>query len=296
MPESISVRAVTFNAWALPVTIPTQRKRQRLKRLPAALASLDADIIVLQELFDVRARRRLLQELVPPYVAAPLGTRARRILGLVPADSSGGLLVLSRLPIQTCRFVPHPSDLGAKLDERLGRKGMLIVRVESGVGPLTVAAIHLYAGIRPVDTRVRSTQLARLLTVLDAEANSTPVLLAGDINASPTVAFPEPPGADNPLTPEYAALRAAGFVDPLPPNPTPPELCVTWAPSRNRYAALPYQETRTDERYDYLLVRPGARRRWKIKNAGTVLDAPLLSDHIGVMAEFELVGDPAIED
>ncbi|UCC74177.1 MAG: endonuclease/exonuclease/phosphatase family protein [Gemmatimonadota bacterium] len=291
MSEAISLRVVSFNAWALPVTIPSQEKRRRLRRLPEALAALDADVIVLQELFDVRGRRHLLRQLCPPYLTTPDALETRRILGLVPADTAGGTLVLSRFPITGGRFLPHSLGGGTKVDERLGRKGALIVHLETPVGELTVFAVHLYAGTKPQDTRVRIAQLEPLLEHLDAEAAGNPVLLAGDINTSPTVGYPEPPGPGNPYTPEYAALAGAGFVDPLPPNPTPAELTATWVPSRNRYAALPYQETKTEERYDYVMVRGGGSYGWSVRAARTVLDGAggHLSDHVGVLAELDLV-------
>jgi endonuclease/exonuclease/phosphatase family metal-dependent hydrolase len=290
MSETCSLRVATFNAWALPVTIPSQQKRKRLRRLAGALAALDADVIVLQEMFDVRARRRLLRELCPPYATTPEAASTRRILGLVPIDTTGGLLVLSRLPIRDSRFIPHPSHLGSKPDERAGRKGAMIVRLETALGPVTLFAVHLYAGTKAKDVAVRCGQLPRLLEALEATADGGPVILAGDINSSPTINYPEPPGLANPLTPEYAALLDAGFEDPLPPNPTPVEHSATWVPSRNRYAALPYQETKTDERYDYLLVRSGRSQTWVVKGSRLVLDGPAahLSDHVGVMAELDL--------
>ncbi len=286
-----SIRCVTFNAWALPVRIPSQEKRRRLSRLPRALAELDADIIVLQEMFDVRARLELVRELCPPYSTTKDAMGDRRILKLVKIDATGGLLVMSRLPIKSSRFIPHPSDLGKKPDERVGRKGAMFVRLETPLGPVTLFAIHLYAGTKSVDRQVRDAQLRPLLQELESEANGSPVLLAGDINTSPTVRYPEPPGQDNPLAPEYRALVDAGFIDPLPPNPTPASLTATWVPSRNRYAALAYQETKTDERYDYILVRSGTSHEWKVKHARTVIDGEdsYLSDHVGVMAELDLV-------
>ncbi len=290
MSETVSLRVVSFNAWALPVTIPSQEKRRRLTRLPEALAALDADVIILQELFDVRGRRHLLSELCPPYLSTPDAMESRRILGLIPADTTGGLLVLSRLPISGSRFFSHSLGGRTKVDERLGRKGALIVQLETPVGELTVFAVHLYAGTKPKDTRIRSAQLVPLLEALDSEAGTNPVLLAGDINTSPTVAYPEPPGPENPYTPEYAALEGAGFVDPLPPNPTPAELTATWVPSRNRFAALPYQETKTDERYDYVMVRAGTSHVWNVRTARTVLDGAgeHLSDHVGVLVQLDL--------
>ncbi len=292
MAESVSLKVLTFNAWGLPITIPSQRKRRRLNRLPGALAAHDADVIVLQELFDVRARRRLLRELCPPYVTTDDAANVRRIMGLVPADTTGGLLVLSRYPIVDSRFIQHQLGPGTKPDERLGRKGAMLVRLALPLGPLTVFAIHLYAGTKSKDSGIRQAQLSRLLEELAAQAGDEPVLLAGDINVSPTAGFPERPGPNNPPSPEYALLTGAGFIDPQPPNPTPVERCVTWVPSRNPYAALPYQETKTDERYDYVMVRPGAAQAWRIGQVRTILDAKdtLLSDHFGVLAELNLVG------
>jgi endonuclease/exonuclease/phosphatase family metal-dependent hydrolase len=290
MTETLSLRVVTFNAWALPIRIPSQQKWRRMRRLPQALAMLDADVIVLQEMFDVRARRRVLRELCPPYETTPDALRSRRILRLVQIDETGGLLVLSRLPIVSSRFVRHPADVGSKPDERIGHKGGMILRLDTPIGPVTLFALHLYAGTKPKHAGVRCAQLAPLLEVLNVEADGTPVVLAGDINTSPTVGYPEPAGPANPLTPEYAALLDAGFSDPLPPNPTPADRTATWVPSRNRYAALPYQETKTDARYDYVLVRPGSAHIWSVKDARTVLDdaGAHLSDHVGVQVELEL--------
>ena len=288
--KPLSLRVVTFNAWALPIRIPSQQKRRRLKLLPQALAALDADVIVLQEMFDVRARERVVRELCPPYATTRDATRSRRILGLLPIDTTGGLLVLSRLPISGSSFIRHPPHLGSKPDERLGRKGAMIVHLETPLGIVTLLTTHLYAGTKSKDVRVRCAQLEQILEALDAEADGRPVVLAGDINTSPTAGYPEPPGPENDLAPEYAALVDAGFSDPLPPNPTPPERTATWVPSRNRYAALPYQETKTDQRYDYVLVRPGSAHTWTMRNACTVLDGEgaHLSDHVGVRAELVL--------
>jgi endonuclease/exonuclease/phosphatase family metal-dependent hydrolase len=290
MIEKLPLRVVTFNAWALPVSIPSQNKRRRMRRLPQALAALDADVIVLQEMFDVRARGRVLRELCPPYATTQDAELSRRILRVVPIDETGGLLVLSRLPIVSSRFIRHPFDVGSKPDERIGHKGGMILRLETPLGPVTLLALHLYAGTKPKHAGVRCAQLAPLLDALNAEANGTPVVLAGDINSSPTVRYPEPASAANPLTPEYAALVEAGFSDTAPPNPTPAELTSTWVPSRNRYAALPYQETKTDARYDYVLVRPGSAHIWTVKGVRTVLDEAdaHLSDHVGVQVELEL--------
>ena len=290
MIETLSLRVVTFNAWALPVSIPSQQKRRRLRQLPQALAALDADVIVLQEMFDVRARRNVLRELCPPYSTTPDAMRSRRILRLVPIDVTGGLLVLSRLLISNSRFIPHPHDVGSKPDERIGRKGAMIVHLETPLGRITLFSMHLYAGTKPKHTSVRCAQLAPLLEVVNREANGSPVVLAGDINTSPTVGYPDHAGPENPLTPEYAALIDAGFDDPLPPNPTPADRTATWVPSRNHYAALPYQETKTDARYDYVLMRSGSAHTWAVKDARTVLDdaESHLSDHVGVQVELDL--------
>jgi endonuclease/exonuclease/phosphatase family metal-dependent hydrolase len=290
MTETFPLRVVTFNAWALPLSIPSQQKRRRMRRLPQALAALDADVIVLQEMFDVRARRRVLRELCPPYGTTPDAMHSRRILQLLPIDVTGGLLVLSRLPIGGSRFIRHPRDVGSKPDERIGHKGGMILHLDTPLGRVTLLAVHLYAGTKRKHAHVRCAQLAPLLEAVNEEANGNPIVLAGDINTSPTIGYPDAAGPENPLTPEYATLLEAGFSDPLPPNPTPADRTATWVPSRNRYAALPYQETKTDARYDYVLTRSGSAHAWSVKDACTVLDEPgaHLSDHVGMQVELEL--------
>lgn len=292
MSRTAALRVVTFNAWALPVAIPSQQKRRRLRLLPEALQALAADVIVLSEMFDVGARRRLVQALCPPYSTTRNAIASRRIFGVVRIDTTGGLLVLSRLPITASCFLPHQVGLGRKPDERVGRKGAMIVHLQSAAGPLTVAAVHLYAGTRPHHHGIRTLQLTQILEAITREASERPVVLAGDINASPTARYPKPPSPTNPLTPEYRTLMDAGFVDPIPLDSAPRE-AATWVPSRNRFAALPYQETKTDQRYDYVLVRPGAGLSWDTLDARTVIDGPdvYLSDHLGVQVDLQLIRD-----
>ncbi len=277
------LRLLTLNVWALPVTIPGQFKADRTARLPGALRSIDADLIVLQEAFDTRVRRDVVAAL-PGYHIAEDALASRRMFG-VTLDVHGGILVLSRFPIRDARFVHHPLPVGSKLSERLGRKGALISTIETPEGPCTLVAPHFYAGTAQADARIREEQLLVLLAHLDAVDRDAPVIVAGDLN------FP-PHTYDDGRPSEMRLLTEAGFRDAL--STSSGAESPTWSYSRNRYARNWLQTHKSDMRFDYILWRAGLRSTVEPASARIVLDTvgEEVSDHYGVVADLSVNGPP----
>lgn len=279
------LRVLTLNAWALPITVPGQDKRARTARLPEALQSMDADVIVLQEAFDAGVRRSVINSLRDQYRVAHGSLHVRRTWGIT-FDVHGGILVLSRFDLGETRFEPHPLPAGAKLSERLGRKGTVFTTVKTPVGDLTLVAPHFYAGTSPADERIRRRQVEALIEAIE-KLDDGPMILAGDLN------FP-PERYDDGRASEMDLMVAAGFRDTI--DPSSGHQSVTWSYSRNRYARNWLQSNKSDMRFDYVMLRANGASNMETVGANIVLDAPgqEVSDHYGVLAEFSICGSSGV--
>jgi endonuclease/exonuclease/phosphatase family metal-dependent hydrolase len=176
---SLTLRVVSINIWDLPIWLPRTQRRQRHRRLLAALPRLDADLILIQEAFRPRLRRAILRAL--PGLHTDALARSGRWFLFLHMDGAGGLLTLSRWPIVETRYQPSRPFHGMKPDERIGRKGCLWTRVTTPAGDLMLGNVHLYAGNTPLDAHVRSIQTRRLLE-RGLSAPEIPTAMIGDWN------------------------------------------------------------------------------------------------------------------
>ncbi len=218
------IRLLSINIWDLPVPLPGFERHARRRRLLAQLPALDADVIAVQEAF-LPSFRRTLRDRLGAYHADALSRSRRRAL-VLELDAAGGLLLFSRWPISRTTFEPSRPFLWMKPDERIGRKGSLWTTIETPVGRLVVANVHLYAGIRRKHARVRSRQTRQLVDghPLDPDV---PVLLVGDFNMDREAEVTGGPPTGMAIM-EGAGFReiAGGVSDGI----------ATKAPSVNRYA------------------------------------------------------------
>jgi endonuclease/exonuclease/phosphatase family metal-dependent hydrolase len=162
------VRLLTFNA------LMRGDVRPRLRALGAVLAQSDHDLVCLQEVL-LRGHATLLRRLAGQY-----GHHAWSGAVLL----RGGLVLLSRWPIRTARFVQYPRT-GPGRPEYLMRKGAQLAVVETPGGPLSVVNTHLSAN-RDGDwsaanryTHVARAELRHLAGALD---QALPTVAAGDFN------------------------------------------------------------------------------------------------------------------
>jgi len=280
----LRVSLVSYNAWALPVPLPGMDRLRRLPAMPARLATLDADVILLQEAFDVRVREfvagyftdyRQGPELLCREPMWPVGVK----------DCTGGLVTLSRLPVVRERFWVHPTGPGAKIDERNGRKGFLLSTLQTRLGPVDLVNIHLYAGRSEADEDHRLLQLRQLKAVLDSTGNAHgPVILAGDLN----VVHPALSAADPSLVPSRAyrfLVDSLGFVD---THPHAEEGDLSYDALNNPYAGVWYNRWEGRQVFDYVMVRMPAGMAVRVVERRRVMDVDPLSDHYGVFAVLEL--------
>lgn len=175
----VVIRLVSANIWDLPIRLPVMRTRTRLRRLFAGLVRLDPDILILQEAFRPRIRRRLLRLL--PHLHPDARARSRRWVGPIPMDGAGGLLTLSRWPIRSTHYQRARRIRGGKPDERIGRKGCLWTTIATPAGDLLLGNVHLYAGNTPVAAHIRTIQARHVLWRGQSRPDA-PCVLAGDWN------------------------------------------------------------------------------------------------------------------
>jgi hypothetical protein len=141
---------------------PLQRQTQSSPRLPILLNTIlthSATLLILQEvtdtawsyfLSDKRLRRKY------PYVSAPEN---------LPLPNIRNITLLSSIPFKA-HYLPLVT----------AHKPALIIDIEG----LTVAGVHLHAGLHEEKLALKLKELSKLITYLDSTRN--PVIIAGDFN------------------------------------------------------------------------------------------------------------------
>ncbi len=279
------LRIVSFNAaiqdlrlFGCSLYCPVAWPRERLRHLPAALATLDADIICLQEMFHPPLQSWLCTQLAAAYPhVAGLDTPHP------PLRVGNELLVLSRFPLHGARL--HRFAQAAAEEQRFASKGFLDLKVEiPGLGSVGLINFHATAGgarahpeSREMET-IRSRQMAQLLGIADPRR---PILLVGDMNAGPHTSTH--------IYKELCALElvdafAAAGGDGMTWDPTNPLV------ARGRESHLPPQ------RIDHVFLSATLANRVAPRNARMVLQEHTattpwgympLSDHYGVLTDLE---------
>ena len=117
-----------------------------------------------------------------------------------------GNAILSRYPLRNVRMLRFPgiekwyagvgANEGERVQKRLGGRMALLATVRPGSRDVAVVCTHLESSAK--DAAARSRETALLLDEIRAYAKDSPVILGGDLNATPDEAM-------------FTAVRAAGF-------------------------------------------------------------------------------------
>lgn len=254
---TVRFRVACFNAWSLPLV--SQQLSKRMARLPGALTALKPQVVCLQEMWSSAHRKRLVKQLGE---------------GWHHTESPGGLLVLSRFPIEKTRSVRFPKVEGLSLEERLARKGFLEVILKTPVGRLRVVDSHL--ALRDPGGR----QL-RFLTDSLRRLDDLPLILAADLNVTATRGKHFRPG--------YAALRKQGLTDTDPPKKRADGVFLQRSVTRVGWPRPPGKGA-PGWHPDYILFRSAEGGRLEQLAFRLALDtqATALSDHNLLLADFRL--------
>ncbi len=269
----MQIRLATLNVWALPE--PIGRDVQvRIDAIGARLPDLGLDVVAFQEVWTRDAAARLLRA----------GERAGLVHGWYGDGTfgKGGLLVLSRLPIEEVHFeaysVTGAAEKAANL-EYLSGKGFATVRLETPSGPLVLVTTHLharYSSSAPHRHVPQRTGQAVQLATRFADSRE-PIVALGDFN------FREGETDYRVLTDILGLQDVAALLDERQ-NTT-----LHTSPYRN--------PTGVDRRKDFIFVRSGANHALLPKSIRRSFDeifeiagAPgSYSNHAGLVTEIELV-------
>lgn len=272
------VRVLTLNTGLLRVRLlrwtllEVRHLEQRLRALPAALDGTGADVLCLQEVFRPRHRDALVQGLRRTHPHAARCDDRRR-------GMTHGLLVLSRFPLVDVSFTRF--DAVQAWQRLLVRQGVLAATVSvPGVGDVRVLDLHTTAGGGggpevPRVERLRSRQLHQASQL--GLASPLPALLCGDLNAG-LEASPR----------NLRQLLGDGWTDPVAAG-------TTWNPANPLNSGGLFADS-PPQRVDHVLLDQVAGERFRVREAGVVLDRPVvevpggrvpLSDHAGVLVALE---------
>lgn len=281
------VRILTLNAGLLRLfggrveTAP--QVEARACALGSQLRRMDADILLLQEVYKRRHNKQLIAELndIYPWIAHD---GRRRFLSL---DNSLMAFSRSRMSSSLELFRAAPGH-----EKLFDNKGILICRIDiGGSAPLTVLNIHTTAGgpwLHPESAwvdRIRGQQIDQILQAASVEQGN--VVIAGDLNAGPGV-------SDG----NFRSVIQAGFVsvhDWL--YPSAPEF--TWEPANRLNVAGPHKMC-PPQRIDHIFVKSADVDSGRIRplHSHVCLEEEVVrgtdgvmytvSDHFGLCAELDL--------
>ncbi len=177
-------KILSWNIQMLPRLLLPVRKGplKRSKLIPQHIIKEDVDIIVFQELFDIRARRILKRKLKAeyPYKAGP----ANRVMPVFFTNS--GIVIYSKYPItDKWRFAYNWREKSSH--DKFSRKGCLMVEITLPDNQtIQVLGTHLQAGGRN-STTTRHSQYRQIKTFIDKhKKEGVPQLICGDFNTRKT--------------------------------------------------------------------------------------------------------------
>lgn len=163
----------------------------RLDGIAARLLGGSWDVVGLSEVWANASKRRLVDALATAYPYSVWDGNSN------PFEIGSGLLLLSRFPVTTSRFVRYQDLAGA---DSFSQKGFIMATLDvGGAHPLSVALTHAQAGSSPADVRARDANLAQLAAAFASWAPGPPSLLLGDLNVVAE-------GAGGVATDQYALL------------------------------------------------------------------------------------------
>ncbi len=246
-----SLRLVTLNTW--------QERgpwRERWELILQGLREYDADIVGLQEVFNMDWAAEVRERSGYPYLAV--------------SGEHSGLIFLSKFkPVeQECLIMKTQSPSEDYL------RYAFYVRVNTGKEDIALLNTHL--SWRAGEHKVRMKQTQELTAFLKSKAGKLPAAIMGDFNTAPDT-----------LPIKY--LRGTEkWVDTFA-EANPGETGLTWKYT-NPYAALE-KEKMAERRIDYIFVREKKGAFSKVRASKVIFNAPSAagiypSDHFGVLTEF----------
>lgn len=164
-----SLQIVSWNVFLRPSFL-RDGQLERVGGIGDYLNKTQADVLVLQEVFHNRARKRLIEALQANY---PYQTKVGKtsFFGV-----SSGVLIFSKLPIRNERHIYFKRAI---LADRLAVKGGVLAEIDFHGLVIDIIGTHLQAGGGETGIEIRKEQLKDLLQLT---AEDRPTVFAGDFN------------------------------------------------------------------------------------------------------------------
>lgn len=173
---SEQIKVLSWNIQMLPALIfPKTRKMIRAKAIGEKLKILNEyDVIVFQEAFKHGAYleiKKALKDLYP-YQYGPANRR------YVTLRTNSGVMILSKYPAKKLKEIIFRNS--ETLDDKMARKGAMMIEVNKNGTIFQVAGTHLNAGGHPAIRKHQVLDLKRLLD--EFKRPGVPQFMAGDFN------------------------------------------------------------------------------------------------------------------
>ena len=169
------LKVMSWNVFLRP-GILTDGQMDRVSGIGEHLICCGGDVLVLQEVFHKRARKRLLQKLDGDYeYHTSVGPKS--FFGV-----SSGVMIFSKHPIIEEKFVSYSKSKGA---DGLAKKGVVLAKIRFGKQDVHIVGTHLQAGASSAEKSVRKSQLTELANAVNLIGDSSIVIFAGDFNITP---------------------------------------------------------------------------------------------------------------
>ena len=165
-----SIEIVSWNVFLRPAFL-RDNQMGRVDSIASYLNDTEADILVLQEVFHRKARKRMVTELSANY---PHHTKVGKtsFLGI-----SSGVMIFSQEEILDEKRVYFKKATKA---DQLAKKGGVLAEVNIKGKTIDIIGTHLQAGSEEKCTKIRKEQIALLKTL--AINTQRPTVFAGDFN------------------------------------------------------------------------------------------------------------------
>jgi endonuclease/exonuclease/phosphatase family metal-dependent hydrolase len=175
--DTLRLRVLSWNVWGIH-TVSTYLD-ERMSALPEAIAGLDPDVVLLQELWEREHGALVARELE----ARGYHTHHFQLTG----DGKTGLFIASKLELAPDEFRPYsigrtPHSLW-HLDW-MANKGAARWIVTTPLGPVSVVGTHLQAQYVTDDYAAERLSQAVELALFNREDDDSALILAGDFNSS----------------------------------------------------------------------------------------------------------------
>lgn len=173
--DSVELKVLSWNIYMLPPLIFFNGKQKRARAIGQLLMDSDYDVIVFQEAFHHGARRKIKHWLKEtyPYRFGPAN------IHYVSLRASSGIWILSKVPIKKVETICFKERWG--FDNRMARKGALMVEGEKNGQAFQIIGTHLNAG-GPPEVRLSQVRAIRDELILPFKKENVPQIICGDFN------------------------------------------------------------------------------------------------------------------